>query len=96
MFLQVRALASGIFAAASLREQEAQIVERQALGEAFLAQHVVHQRGVWVLGLEYGVNLSATSFPTWHERTTRRDKPGLFTNGGWQRQSGARTALAAR
>ena len=49
MFLQVRALASGIFAAASLREQEAQIVERQALGEAFLAQHVVHQRGLLLL-----------------------------------------------
>jgi hypothetical protein len=68
VFLQVRALANGILAAALLRKQEAQIVERQALGEAFLAQHVVHQRGVWVLGLEYGVNLSATSFPTWHER----------------------------
>src|SRR5439155_9344154 len=29
----------------SLGKQEAQVVQRQALGEAFLAQHVVHQRG---------------------------------------------------
>jgi DKNYY family len=29
------------------------------------------------------------------KETTRRDKPGLFTNGGWRRQSDARTALSA-
>jgi hypothetical protein len=29
------------------------------------------------------------------KETTRRDKPGLFTNCDWQWQSGARTALSA-
>jgi len=30
------------------------------------------------------------------KETTRRDKPGLFTNCDWRRQSDARTALSAR
>jgi hypothetical protein len=29
------------------------------------------------------------------KETARRDKPGLFTNGDWRRQSDARTALSA-